>query len=91
MEEGPLVSLKTLSDLTAEFFYYVKYCSSIITSENWSENLNNKNKNWCFCCLLDKTLIKMPKRTGNKDCLFSLLRFSDQFSDIIIDNQYLAL
>ena len=30
--------------IKGEFFYNVKYWSSIITSENWSENLSNGNR-----------------------------------------------
>ena len=47
----------------AESFYNVKYGSSIITSKSSSENLSNHNKHLCFCCLQDKTWIKMPKWT----------------------------
>ena len=76
----------------AESFYNVKYGSSIITSESLWENLSKENKHWCFCCLKDKTRIKMPKSTGNTECLFSLLRFSDdKLFDITIDDPYLTL
>ena len=29
-------------------------------SKSSSKNLSNENKHWCFCCLQDKTWIKMP-------------------------------
>ena len=54
----------------AEVFYSANYWSPIITSKNSSENLSNHNKHLCFCtvfssfcCLQDKTWIKMPKWT----------------------------
>ena len=47
-------------DWIAEFFCKFKNGSSIITSKNLSKNLSNESKQWCFCCLYDKTLIKMP-------------------------------
>ena len=54
----------------AEVFYGANYWSPIITSKNSSENLSNHNKHLCFCtvfssfcCLQDKTWIKMPKWT----------------------------
>ena len=63
----------------------LQYWLSFITSENWSENLSNENKQWYFCCLHDKKWIKMPKWCENTECLFSLLRLSHQFSDVIIE------
>ena len=47
----------------AGVFYNVKNGSSFITSKSSSENLSNHNKRLCFCCLQDKTWIKMPKWT----------------------------
>ena len=44
-------------------FYNVKNGSSFITSKSSSDNLSNHKKHLCFCCLLDKTWIKMPKWT----------------------------
>ena len=34
---------------------------SFIASKSSSDNLSNHNKHLCFCCLQDKTWIKMPK------------------------------
>ena len=47
----------------AESFYNVENGSSFITSKSLSENLSNHKKHLCFCCLQDKTWIKMPKWT----------------------------
>ena len=44
----------------AQYFYNVKNGWSIILSKSSSKNLSNENKQWCFCCLQDKTWIKMP-------------------------------
>ena len=38
-----------------ESFYKVKNGLSIIMSKSLSKNLSNENKQWCFCCLQDKT------------------------------------
>ena len=50
-------------DTLAGVFYNVKSGSSFITSKNSSENLSNHNKHLCFCCLQDKTWIKMLNQT----------------------------
>ena len=57
-------------DSIAEVFYGANYWSPIITSKNSSETLSIHNKHLClctvfssFCCLQDKTWIKMPKWT----------------------------
>ena len=47
----------------ARVFYNVKNGSSFIRSKSSSENLSNDNKYLYFCCLQDKTWIKMPKWT----------------------------
>ena len=44
----------------AGVFYNVKNGSSFIASKILSKNLSNENKHCCFCCLQDKTWIKMP-------------------------------
>ena len=75
----------------AESFYCVNYGSSSIMSKSSSNNLSNENKHCCFCCLQDKTWIKMPKWTifvisllwKHRVFMFSLLRFFD----VIIDDQ----
>jgi hypothetical protein len=54
---------KFLCGFIAGVFYNVKNWSSFITSKNSSENLSNHNKHLCFCCLQDKTWIKMTKWT----------------------------
>ena len=43
---------------------------SIIMSKSLSKNLSNKNKHWCFCCLQDKTWIKMPILWKHRVCCF---------------------
>ena len=79
----------------AETFYNVKYGSSIITSKSLPENLSNHNKHFCFCCLQDKTWIKMPKLSiflkSHHKCLFWLLTFSDKLFDVINDDRFLTL
>ena len=50
----------TITARLAESFYNVKNGSSIITSKSSSKNLSNEKKQWCFCCLQDKTWIKIP-------------------------------
>ena len=47
----------------------------------------NTAVHWCFCCLRDKTWIKMPILWKHRVCLFSLLRFFD----VIIDKSFLTL
>ena len=47
----------------------------------------------CFCCLQDKTWIKVPKQTIFLETpvfLFSLLRIFDGIFDVIIDHPYLT-
>ena len=64
--------------------------TSIITSENWSENLSNENKHSVFPVHFGILIHFLSWRQQKHQCLFLLLRFSDQFSDIIIDGQYLT-
>ena len=49
----------------------------VITSKSPSKNLSSENKHWYFWCLQDN--------------LFSLLRFFDEFFDVINDNHFLTL
>ena len=44
----------------SSLFTTLKIGSSIITSKSLSKNFSNENKHRCFCCLQDKTWIKMP-------------------------------
>ena len=47
--------LKGLVISKAQYFYNVKNGSSNIMSKSLSKNLSNGYKQWCFCCLQDKT------------------------------------
>ena len=84
--KGSHVFVKSL----AESFYYVKYGLSENSSENLSENLSNKNKHSEFPENFS-ILIHMSGRQQKHRCLFSLLRISDKFFDLIIDDPYLTL
>ena len=52
---------KTTNNNPIETFYNINYGSSIIKSKCLSQKLSNQNKHLSFCCLPDKTWIKMPK------------------------------
>ena len=78
-------------DIKAESLYNVKNGSSIIMSKSSSKNPSNETKHWCFCCLQDKTQVKMPILCKYRVCLFSLLRFFDELFDLIIDDPFLTL
>ena len=51
----------------------------------------SKHKHWCFCCLQDKTCIKMPTIFLETPffLFFLLLRIFDRIFDVIIDDPYL--
>ena len=78
-------------DSIAESFYNVKYGSSTITSESSSENLSNENKHSVFPVHFGILIHVLSWRQQKHQCLFSLLRFSDELSDVRIDNLYLTL
>ena len=75
----------------AESFYNIINRMSFITSKSSSKNLSNEIKHWSFGCLQDKTSIKMPIFWKYRVHLFSLLRFQDQFFDVINDDTLLTL
>ena len=58
----------------AQYFYKVKNGLSNITSKSSSKNLSNENKHWCFCCLQDKTWIKMQILWNYWDSLTNFLK-----------------
>ena len=64
-----------------ESFYNVK---EWIFNYKFVKESQNENKHWCFCCLQDKTWIKMSFLWKHRLYLFSLLRFFD----IIIDDPF---
>ena len=78
-------------NIRAGVFYNVKKGSSFIASKSSSKNVSNEKNPWCFCCLQDKTLIKMPVLWKHRVSLFSLLRFFDELFDVINDNPFLTL
>ena len=49
-----------------------------------------KTNTGVFLCLQDEMCIKMPTFSGKSECLFLSLRFSDKFSNVIIDDPYLT-
>ena len=63
-----------LLDFSVEVFYNVKNRLSFIKSKSSSKNLSNENKHCCFCCLLDKTRIKMPNLWDYRDTLTTFWR-----------------
>jgi hypothetical protein len=65
--------------------------SSFITSKSLSKNLSNEKNHWCFCCLRDKTRLKMPILWKHRVCLFSLLSFFDERFDVINADSFLKL
>ena len=69
------INFELIGDKIAGVFYNIKNGSSFIMSKSSSKNLSNENKPWCFCCLQDKTWIKMPILWKHTACFFSLLRF----------------